>query len=275
MVQVGFASHSGRRASNQDNALVDVGASLFAVADGVGGGASGEEAAALVCNELLQAHRRGQPLSQGILNGHQELRKLARGLDQARYCASTIASLMFYQHRAEVAWVGDSRVYLVRDGQLLQMTTDHSVAGQRHVLTQALGAPLPHPLRVDLVQTGRQEGDIWLLCSDGLHTVVDDQVLLDHLCTEGSAQRRADRLLELALQRGADDNVTLILILDAGRDDASEVAPVVRADAGGRAEVVSAGGPRRGTWFVPRLKSFVFLGLGASLVALALWIISG
>lgn len=224
-MQVGFASHSGRRTSNQDNALFDMKQGIFAVADGVGGGSSGEEAAAIVCIELMQAHRRGQPLSQGILNGHQELRKLAKSLQRSRYCASTIASLGFFQRRAEVAWVGDSRVYLLRNGQLLQMTTDHSVEGQQHVLTQAIGAPLEHPLKVDLMEISRQEGDVWLLCSDGLYTVVDDEALLDCLASGLSAQAMANRLLDQALRQGADDNVTLLLVRDgntaSGLDKAS------------------------------------------------------
>ncbi|MBK8971112.1 MAG: serine/threonine-protein phosphatase [Hahellaceae bacterium] len=214
MIEAGFATHVGRRSSNQDNALLDQTRGVFAVADGVGGAHAGEEAAALVCTEVRQASLRGQPLTQGILNGHEKLRDLSREKAADQYSATTIACLGLYLRRAEVAWVGDSRVYLSRQGQLLQMTRDHVVDGQNHVLTQALGAPMVKPIEIDHLEMDRQDGDVWLICSDGLYSVVDEAIILDRLMQPLSAQKIADELLDRALRGGADDNVTLVIIRD-------------------------------------------------------------
>lgn len=214
MTEAGFATHIGRRSSNQDNALLDPSGVVYAVADGVGGARAGEEAAAVVCAEVFQARRRGQPLSQGILNGHEKLRIQAREQTADQYSASTIACLELHKSRAEVAWVGDSRVYLSRGGNLLQMTQDHVVDGQTHVLTQALGAPMAKPIEIEHLEIDRQEGDVWLICSDGLYTVIEESVLLECLMQPISAQKIANELLDRALRGGADDNVTLVVVKD-------------------------------------------------------------
>lgn len=211
-MQAGFATHTGKRSSNQDNALLHESLQCFAVADGVGGGESGEEASAAVCLQLVQSARSAQPLVQGILNAHESLRATRRAAAGDRYSASTVAVVRFSQAQAELAWVGDSRIYLVRGDRLIQMTQDHVVEGEDHVLTQAIGAPLAGPLQTGSRQIRREPGDIWLVCSDGLYNVVPEDVLLERLSERGSAKKMAKSLLDEALRRGPDDNITVIVL---------------------------------------------------------------
>ncbi len=84
----------------------------------------------------------------------------------------------------------------------------------RHVLTQAVGAAGEGGLQVDALDVDRQKGDRWLLCSDGLHGVVSDGELLEFLAADGTVQEIADRLVQKALDNGADDNITVVVLED-------------------------------------------------------------
>lgn len=214
-MQAGFRTHIGQRDSNQDNGLMDLERGLFAVADGVGGGQLGEEASASVCLVLERSTQQGQPLIQGILNAHEALRETTRNEGGRQYSATTIAALQLKGEEANICWVGDSRVYLVRDGRLLQMTEDHALEGEQHVLTQAVGAPLGKPMEAGTHCYKRQEGDIWLLCSDGFYNLLPDQDLLDILSLENAADDLAARLMQTALENGPDDNLTLLVVRDS------------------------------------------------------------
>ena len=130
--------------------------------------------------------------------------------------------------RAALAHVGDSRAYRLRSGRLRQLTDDHSLVGEllrrneispdaarehphRHVLTRALGVrPKVEP---DLAEVGIQPGDVYCLCSDGLTTHVHDDEIAKTLAMEDlSLQELCDRLIELANQRGGEDNITVVLL---------------------------------------------------------------
>ena len=120
-----------------------------------------------------------------------------------------------------VDWVGDSRAYQYRaaDGDLRQLTTDHSYVQelldggaisveqaknhpQRHVITQALGVTGPDDLRVDTVTGKLRAGDLLLLCSDGLNNELDDEAISEILGQDSSLQKKADQLIEAALAHG-------------------------------------------------------------------------
>ncbi|AZZ95181.1 serine/threonine-protein phosphatase [Hahella sp. KA22] len=236
LMQVGFATHTGRRQQNQDNGLVDESTSLYAVADGVGGGDSGEVASASVCQSMQRAVHAGHPLEQAILLAHQSL--LGDDISGERgYAASTVVALHAHSDEMEVAWVGDSRVYLLRDDLIMQMTEDHSVAQRstglseeeaariRHVLTQAVGAAGESGLHVDAYRVPRQAGDVWLMCSDGLHGVVSEERIQEVLARRGNSQSKADELVEIALTNGADDNVTVLVVTDKDGAPHSKATP--------------------------------------------------
>jgi len=224
---VGFTTHTGQRQQNQDNGLVDHSLDLFAVADGVGGGDSGEVASASVCLTLQRLVSDGMALEQAIHKAHQALlEQPAEG--NAGYAASTVVAIQQQEHAIKVAWVGDSRIYLLREGTLYQLSEDHSVVQQipglsdvdiqrmRHVLTQAVGVAGENGLIVDSFDVDRHPDDCWLLCTDGLHGVLNEESLRDILSTSQDPSIKADILLEQALSNGADDNVTLIVLQEEG-----------------------------------------------------------
>ena len=133
-------------------------------------------------------------------------------------------------NRFEVAWVGDSRVYLWRDGQLAQLSQDHSYVQEliaqgaitteqarshphRNVVTQALGVTDPQSLRVETVSGALKPGYQVMLCSDGLTEEVDDAIIASVLSRQDlTAQECVDHLILAALDGGGSDNVTVLLL---------------------------------------------------------------
>ena len=127
-----------------------------------------------------------------------------------------------------VANVGDSRCYLLRDGKLEQVTEDHSMVMEmvkagiitreqmrthpmRNVITRAVGTD--RIIQVDSDELERREGDVWLICSDGLHGLVDEETIKSVL-EDTDLEQAADRLMQLALEEGGGDNISLVLIRD-------------------------------------------------------------
>jgi len=225
-MDVGFITHTGQRKQNQDNALIDQDIGLYAVADGVGGGDSGEIASASVCMSLRQKLLAGVGLVDAISGAHQIL--LSQPIAGASgYAASTIVAVEQDKHQMKLAWVGDSRIYLLRAGNLYQLSEDHSVVQQvqglseremqrmRHVLTQAVGVAGEDGLIVDTCNVNRFPGDSWLLCSDGLHGVLSGETIRELLGSSAAAQDIAARLLQMALDNDADDNVTLVVMKES------------------------------------------------------------
>jgi len=140
----------------------------------------------------------------------------------------TVAALQLNERGYQIAWVGDSRIYLW-NGTLQQLSKDHSYvqrlvdAGviapgdahthpQRNIITQALGGQEFGPLRVDSV-TGRfNHDDLFMLCSDGLTGEVTDSQIVELLSAQSSLQEKADRLVQAALDHGGADNITVVLV---------------------------------------------------------------
>ncbi|HEY9348845.1 MAG TPA: serine/threonine-protein phosphatase, partial [Inquilinus sp.] len=139
---------------------------------------------------------------------------------------ATVVVLLLRDGRYACLWAGDSRLYLLRDGMLRQLTRDHSYVqrlidsgsrtpeqGRRHpganVITRAVGAS--GPLELDMVQGDSRPGDVFLLCSDGLTNVVAEAEIADRLAAL-PCEAASTALLDLALARGAPDNVTLVVL---------------------------------------------------------------
>ena len=224
------------RPSNQDAVLATAGAEegtwVFAVADGVGGLVDGAEASASAITALESAARdRGRPLRSRtearLVECNREVYR--RGADSGRPSATTIVVLGIEHGRFWVLHAGDSRAYVLRDGRLQRLTDDHSwVAEQvrggamteeqastseyRNVITRAIGV---EPL---LVLDGREgeaclEGDLFLLCSDGLHGLVDDAEIAAAIAPVGEPGEIADRLVELANASGGTDNISVVIAI--------------------------------------------------------------
>ena len=141
---------------------------------------------------------------------------------------TTLSVLWMSDNFVYIGHVGDSRVYLLRDGEFKQMTLDHSLVEQlvregvlteeeaqnhpmRNIITRAIGTD--ESVEVDVVVEERRKGDLWLACSDGLHGLVDDRQMRDAL-RQYAPEKAADVLLKAALDAGGRDNVTLVIVHD-------------------------------------------------------------
>jgi serine/threonine protein phosphatase PrpC len=224
-------SHVGLvRDHNEDAWLARPEIGLWAVADGLGGHARGEAASAAIVAALARlpappdapAHLRA--VEAALAAAHAEIQALAAG--EADICASTVAALVAHDRYYAVLWAGDSRVYRLRAGRLERLTRDHSLVQElvdggrlapaeadghpmRNRITRALG--LPGPLGLDRAQGELADGDVFLLCTDGLTGLVDEATTLRLLGAEGE-DRGAQALIAAALEAGGDDNVTVVLV---------------------------------------------------------------
>ena len=143
---------------------------------------------------------------------------------------TTIVALKVAHGSAHLAHVGDSRIYLYRGGDLMHMTRDHSwfadlmanaheftpqtlayAARYKNVITRALG--MEASVEVDLGHVDLEEGDLFLLCSDGLHDMIEDDEIADILARDEPLQNRCDALIQAANDAGGDDNISVVLIL--------------------------------------------------------------
>jgi PPM family protein phosphatase len=249
-----YAARSDRgliRGNNQDS--VYAGPRLLAVADGMGGHAAGDVASKVViaAMEHLDADTPSgdmlQALRAAVFDGSEHLREYIRERPQLEGMGTTLTAILFAGGRLALCHVGDSRAYLLRDGQLTQITHDDTFVQtliddgritpeeanshpQRSLLLRALNGQDVEP---DLSMREARAGDRYLLCSDGLSGVVSEETMADAL-EDPDPQSTADRLIELALRGGGPDNITVIVadvVDDHGRGGALDV-PVVDGAAG-------------------------------------------
>jgi serine/threonine protein phosphatase PrpC len=248
-----YAARSDRgliRGTNQDS--VYAGPRLLAVADGMGGHAAGDVASKVVIaalehldddapsGDLLQA------LRQAVFDGSEHLREVIREAPHLEGMGTTLTAVLFAGGRLGLCHVGDSRAYLMRDGELAQITHDDTFVQtliddgriteeeasshpQRSLLLRALNGQDVEP---DLSMRDARAGDRYLLCSDGLSGVVTFETL-DAAMRDPDPQATADRLIELALRSGGPDNITCI-VADVVEDDGrgALIDPVVDGAAG-------------------------------------------
>ncbi|MFM0198478.1 protein phosphatase 2C domain-containing protein [Paraburkholderia fungorum] len=225
-------SDAGRiREINEDACLAQPEPGRWAVADGMGGHAVGDLASRLVIDTLS---RLAPPLAMktGIADARARLQAVNRQLRneaarrQVQRIGSTVIVLLACDRFCGYLWAGDSRLYLYRAGQLRQLTRDHSQVEQlkslgvitdeearhhpaQHMITRAVGATDVLELDDDAIEVA--DGDVFLLCSDGLSNEISDAEILEVL-TSVACERASDELVELAIARGGRDNVTAVVV---------------------------------------------------------------
>ena len=231
MIEFGHLSHVGlRRELNEDTYYGDSELGLWLVADGMGGHEYGEVASALAREAIVREIRGGAPLADAIRIADEEIIRCSKRRGDSLPMGTTVVAARVNGSRFEVAWVGDSRVYLWRDGALTQISQDHSYVQEliaqgaitadqarshphRNVVTQALGVTDPQQLNVETLTGELRPGMQLLLCSDGLTEEVDDRNIAKVLAhQECSAQECVDGLVAAALDGGGSDNVTVVLV---------------------------------------------------------------
>lgn len=242
-VSVGAKSDVGRvRKANEDAMLVD--APLFVVADGMGGHLAGDVASATAI-ETIKRSAEDQPpkepshLESYVRAANRAIWEKALEDSQLQGMGTTCTLLFLDGDTAHLAHVGDSRAYLLRDGDVTQLTEDHTLVErmvregklqreqasrhpQRSIITRALGVEAD--VEVDLMAFDVAEGDRVLLCSDGLSSMIDDGAISQILGDASDVEGAANQLIDAALDAGGEDNVTVV-VLDFLADGALAPAP--------------------------------------------------
>ena len=228
------ASDIGRvRSSNQDSGYAGV--NLFFVADGMGGHAGGDIASAIasqhisLADELLATSAEAeQKLIDYIYQAKQKIDASVKQHPAITGMGTTLSAMMVTGTKVTIAHIGDSRIYLARDGVVKQITTDHTfvqrlvdtgriseeealVHPRRSVLMRVLGDIEQFP-EVDIDTYETKPGDRWMACSDGLSGVVPDQLMKNILLSNVDIQEAGELLVGEALEFGAPDNVTVVLV---------------------------------------------------------------
>jgi protein phosphatase len=240
--QASARSDTGRkRRRNEDSYVCEP--PLFAVADGVGGAQSGEVASRLAAGTLREASGDGTPEERVVALIQEANRRVYReaGEDASRRgMGTTVTAALALDDRIVIGHVGDSRAYRIRDGALEQLTEDHSLVAelvrsgklspeeaenhpQRSVITRALGSG--PDVDVDVFATEIKTGDVYMLCSDGLTGMVDDDAILALVERHRDDLDAATRaLVGAANKEGGEDNITVVLFEIAQAAPADETA---------------------------------------------------
>ncbi len=252
------ATDVGRvRDHNEDNYLVDKKLALFVVADGMGGHAAGEVASALAVRTVHEEVRKQRQLVEDFEQGatgasavsardvlnllefavqracariHEE----AASDTQKRGMGTTLSAMLFVGNKGFIAHVGDSRIYLAREDRVQQVTEDHTVFNElikrgklsreqiekvahKNAITRAVG--VYERVEVDTLAIEVLPGDLFLLCSDGLHGYLDGNDSLQRILHDVPAEGQAQAFIDLANNAGGKDNITNIIIRVEGNED--------------------------------------------------------
>lgn len=228
---VGSVTHPGLvRSENEDGLVTHPHGALWAVADGMGGHANGRWAAQQVVAEVAQAPLAGtieedcDSVADALADANAKI--VAAAAASGQTMGATVVALRIAGSRAACLWAGDSRIYRLRDGQLRQLTRDHSHVEQlvqagiisaaeadghpmANVITRAVGVSAD--LALDVVEDEVLPEDCFLLCSDGLNKCLSDAEIAAILATHAPAEA-GEALVAATLKRGAPDNVSVIVV---------------------------------------------------------------
>ena len=236
VVAYGKTDVGRKRTSNQDSLLINDRIMLYAVADGMGGHKGGEIASSL-CTEVLESavikmldrnddFKVGPFLKEAVTLASMRIYERASMDSSLKGMGTTLVSLFIRGKNAYICQVGDSRVYLYRSGELWKITEDHSLVNEqvrsglisrdqadkityKNVITRAVG--FEEIINVDIYTRELQKGDVFLLCSDGLTSMISDadiRVNIDEHDLAGSVKR----LIDASNEAGGNDNVSSILV---------------------------------------------------------------
>jgi serine/threonine protein phosphatase PrpC len=237
-----------KRKGNEDSLFVNPEQKLFVVADGMGGHAAGEIASRIAVDSINEfvcltggdeeitwpfgldetISYDGNRLKTAVRFANKKVLEATKEKSEYEGMATTVCAVLVDDQVANLAHVGDSRVYLFREGQLSQLTSDHSWVNEqiqsgvisaeqarthplRNVVTRALGGKAD--LQVDMQTHDFQTGDVLLLCSDGLTTMIpDDEIARVMREGSGDIEATAQELVDAANAKGGEDNITVVLL---------------------------------------------------------------
>lgn len=220
------------RGINEDSYLARPEVGFWAVADGMGGHDAGDLASQTVMRELAQVQPAASApellaaLEERVIHANTRLRQEAQARNDGGMIGCTLALLVIFGDAYASVWSGDSRVYLVRQGVITQITRDHTEAQElidrgtltpaeaetwprRNVITRAIGV-FDEP-ELDMMQGRVEDGDIFIICSDGLTAHLSDTEI-GRMAMLRPPERAVEQLIATTLERGASDNVTAIAV---------------------------------------------------------------
>ncbi len=219
------------RKENEDAFCIEKDLGLLAIADGMGGHASGEVASKMAIEILRDSLKKeGEPLPERLNSGVKLANKMiyeaSRSQSQLNGMGTTLTAVRLDGNRLRIAHVGDSRAYLIRGGVIEQLTDDHTIVSEqvargmitreeaarsdmRNILSKALG--IAPEVDVDIEGLTVSEGDQLVLCSDGLSELISDDEILSEVQSSKRPEIVCDELVDLANQRGGEDNITVIV----------------------------------------------------------------
>ena len=265
--QVGRSDVGRQRSANEDSLVIAP--PFFAVADGMGGAKAGEVASATAI-EVFQGERESSEggesqLARIVREANRRIHELAVSDESYRGMGTTLTAAKIAGDEVSLAHVGDSRAYLLRDGQLEQLTRDHSLVAelersgqitpeaaehhpQRSIITRALG---PEPdVEVDTYTITGRADDLFMICSDGLTSMISDDEVGSILRSAEGLQDGAEALVRAANQSGGRDNITVVLFrlgeaagADAPGDDETIAGQISADDVRAAAEDTIAPAP--------------------------------
>jgi protein phosphatase len=241
MFETGAATHVGKvRQRNEDSYLARPETGIWAIADGMGGHENGDLASRTVVEELqlIETPPSASELltlcEERIFNANARLKEISRQ-QGGIIMGTTVAVLLAFDSHYAGLWSGDSRLYLVRDGRITQISRDHTEVQEllasgtitaeeaktwpgSNAITRAIG--VDDEPELELTSGSLNVDDVFVICSDGLIRHVEDEEILDCV-SAGPAQQACDRLIVLTLERGANDNVTVIVMRYKGEQSSA------------------------------------------------------
>ncbi len=248
----GFTDPGRKRRRNEDSFVMEP--PLFAVADGMGGAQAGEVASRLAAAAFREFHSADEldpeaRLAAIIQEANRRIYERASEDAQVSGMGTTITAALVAADGLAIGHVGDSRAYRLRGGKFEQLTDDHSLVAdlvrsgritpeeadthpQRSVITRALGTD--REVDVDTFAVEAESEDLFLLCSDGLTTMVDDEEIRDLVTRAGDLDQAAKGLVKAANKAGGEDNITVVLFRLA--EGESELEDTVVASGNGRGQ---------------------------------------
>lgn len=219
-------THSGLRPTNQDAFYAN--GNLFIVCDGVGGNAYGDIASKLACTSLSDYFKNTSFSKEDIANAFKstqfQFREMVSQYPEMKSMSTTAVILAFDNEKASIAWMGDSRLYHIRNGEILFVTEDHSLKNElakkgedvshikRNIITKSLSAN--HAVEYSLHKISREkimDGDFFFLCTDGVLENVTDEFIKSHF-QSGNALEEIKELILEECEGKTKDNYTFEII---------------------------------------------------------------
>lgn len=273
----GITDVGQKRQNNEDNFLINDEINLYVVADGMGGHVGGEFASQIAVTTIEEVIQNvevdpeatrpdwaalgsnvaisGEKLKYAIRLAGKRIFDRTNDEPELRGMGTTTVAMLFDHNRVFLAHVGDSRAYLVRGTTVAQVTEDHSLVNEqirlglitkdaarnhklKNIITRSVG--YQEDVEIDTIVRPVEKGDRFILCSDGLSNLVEEHEILEVVGAPIPTEQAAQKLIDLANNRGGDDNITLIIAQVDELDPESDAIP--KDDRTGTANLTALGG---------------------------------